>query len=140
MRKIIATCCILVASCAANNEKTDVADNKSIQCLQSLGSKDNFSAIPGTLYTGVKDPALRTKLNAHFKNSVDLLISAVNRGASSDQLLKIIDTGINSVDRAVLETEDAEQFAGSFEQTLDCLGIESSGGILNRWMYGFEVP
>jgi len=117
-----------------------MVNSQSIQCLHQLANQDNFAAVPGTLYTGVKDPVLKDRLNKHFSASVSLLVSAVERGASSDQLLAVIDTRINGIERASLETEDAEQFAASFEQTLDCLGIDSSGGILNRWMYGFEVP
>lgn len=41
-------------------------------------------------------------------------------------------------DRDELETEDAEQLAGNFERIMDCIGLESSNGILNTWMYGFD--
>ena len=115
-------------------------DSPAIQCLNQFLSKDNFAEIPGTLYNGVHDPIQRAQLNKQFRASVELLIAAANRGASTSEYLAIIDKQINGFERVGLDTEDAEQVASNFEQTLDCLEIDSSGGILNNWMYGFEVP
>jgi hypothetical protein len=35
-----------------------------------------------------------------------------------------------------VDTEDREQFLRYLEEIMDILGIESSDGLLNRWMYG----
>ena len=36
------------------------------------------------------------------------------------------------------ESEDKEQAAGYMEELMDILGIESSDGLLNTWVYGFD--
>jgi hypothetical protein len=44
----------------------------------------------------------------------------------------------DSASEAMLRTQDAEQVAGTFEEIMDCIGLESSDGILNTWMYSFD--
>jgi hypothetical protein len=36
------------------------------------------------------------------------------------------------------ESEDMEQAAGYMEELMDLLGIDSSDGLLNSWVYGFD--
>jgi hypothetical protein len=36
------------------------------------------------------------------------------------------------------ESEDKEQAAGYMEELMDILGIDSSDGLLNTWVYGFD--
>lgn len=108
-----------------------------IEALRQLVGKDNFAA-DGALYTGVQDPVVRAELNARFDRALDLLIAAAHDGAETSDYLTIIDQQINSFDRYALDTEDAERVASNFEKAMDYLGIESSGGILNTWMYGVD--
>jgi len=115
-------------------------DSSAIQALRELAGKDNFAGEPGTLYAGVHDPVARAELNSKFDYAVELLMSAAIQGAQTSDYLAVIDKQINGFDRDSLDTEDAEQVASNFEQAMDCLGVESSGGILNKWMYGFDAP
>ncbi|MEH6420084.1 DUF4844 domain-containing protein [Pseudomonas sp. CGJS7] len=107
--------------------------------LLQLKGRDHFAGQPGTLYTGVQDRRERAALNARFDRALAALAAAVAPDAPVSTYLTIIDAQINEFVREDLDTEDAEQVASCFEQAMDCLGIESSGGILNRWLYGFDV-
>lgn len=127
---------LLTTACIPHQQ---IPDSQRIQCLQQLAAKDNFSATPGTLYTGVHDPLERARLNAHFRKSAQQLTNAIQAHAEHQALLKIFGDEINQVDREQLDTEDASQVALTYEKALDCLGFESSEGILNRWMYGEEI-
>ncbi len=138
MKEILLFVLVAISGCSTTDRTDIVSNSTSTQCLQQLIAKDNFAAIPGTLYTGVQDPIVRTQLNTNFNAAVQLLIAAANRGASESEHLAIINKQINEFDRTQLDTEDAEKVASNFEFTLDCLHIESSGGILNTWMYGFD--
>ena len=129
---------IAVSGCTTTDRTETVSHSASIQCLQQLIAKDNFSAVPGSLYTDVQDPTVRAELNNRLNAAVQLLIAAVSRGANESEHLAILNDQINKIARDQLDTEDAEQVASNFELTLDCLHIESSGGILNTWMYGFD--
>ncbi len=115
------------------------ASGQAIRCLRQLAGQDNFAGIPGGLYTGVADPAMRAELNARFASAVDALITATNHHASRDTYLGIIDVQIHRFDRTSLDSEDVEQVASNFEHAMDCLTIPSSDGILNRWVYGFDL-
>lgn len=110
---------------------------ESIRALRQLASQDNFAEEDNRLYPGVQNSIRRARLNAQFRHAVDLLIAAATHRAP--RLLAIIDEQINQFDRVALDTEDAEQIGHNFERARDCLGIDSSGGILNRWLYGFDV-
>ena len=37
-----------------------------------------------------------------------------------------------------LDTEDREYICGYFEKIMDAIEMESSGGVLNQWLYGSE--
>ena len=37
-----------------------------------------------------------------------------------------------------LDTEDRERVCAYFEELMDIVGLESSGGQLNKFMYGFD--
>ncbi|WP_434279585.1 DUF4844 domain-containing protein [Acinetobacter sp. CE-15] len=43
---------------------------------------------------------------------------------------------LNQIDPYSLDTDDREQVAVSYEKFLDIIGLESSDGILNTWVYG----
>lgn len=120
---------------ALTNESPMKVNPNAKQQLQQLAAQDNF-APTGLLYTGVHDPILREKLNAQFSLAVAHFIAAVDGKASNDQYLALLKTEINHFERAKLETDDAEQVGTNFEHIMDCIGLESSDGILNDWMYG----
>lgn len=84
----------------------------------------------------------RIRFNAQLNRQVDsaaaALAAAWDAGATSGQLLELLTKHLFAIDRDTLDTEDAEHVAGVFARMLDILGIESSGGALNTWMYGFD--
>ncbi len=105
--------------------------------LEALAARDNFAAA-GPLYTGVHDPILRAQLNAQVRSAIAAFISATNQRATQQQYLTLLASEIAKVNRNQLDTEDAEQVATTFEHIMDCVGLQSSNGILNTWMYGFD--
>jgi hypothetical protein len=105
--------------------------------LQALAAKDKFEA-NGLLYTGVRDPVLRARLTVKINSSINRFLKAVQQGASRKDILALLASEISTFPRIELGSEDAGQVAGTFEEIMDCLGLESSDGILNVWMYGFD--
>ncbi|WP_177307845.1 DUF4844 domain-containing protein [Pseudoduganella namucuonensis] len=110
----------------------------SVAQLQGLAAQDKFAA-DGMLYTGVHSVALREKLNSKMNSAIVKFIALVHDKATKKAYLTLLAAEIAGFDRAKLDTEDAEQVAVNFERIMDCVGLESSDGILNNWMYGF-VP
>jgi hypothetical protein len=105
--------------------------------LHALAARDNF-APDGAMYTGVHDPALRAILNVKFDASVGKFVALVQHKATKQEYLNLIGSEIATFHREYLDTEDAEQVAANFEKIMNCIGLESSDGILNTWMYGFD--
>lgn len=106
--------------------------------FSAFESGDHFAADPGGLYTGVKDPKLRALLNRAVAAAAASLDRAKASGASDAQMLAILRQRLFSIDREALDTEDAERVASIFEQLLETTGLESSGGAIDEWMYGFS--
>ena len=130
---------LLLISCTehSNGEPMKVKDN-AIEELSHLSGKDNFAEEKGGMYTGVQDPIQRAMLNTLFNSVIKKFIRAINDGATKKQYVFLLKTSIHSFNRSLLDTEDAEHVASNFEKIMDCIGIESSDGVLNNWMYGFE--
>lgn len=106
--------------------------------LQALAARDNFTA-DHMLYTGVRDPILRAKLNHQLGAAISQFIKAVEHKRTRVELLALLASETASIRREGLDTEDAEQVALNFERIMDCIGLESSDGILNTWLYGFDL-
>ena len=100
-------------------------------CLTKMLSKNNFDSLPG-----YPDPLIVKKLESTFKASLNNFIESNNNGATKELFLKLLGKEISRFDRDPLDTEDAEGVADNFERIMDCVNLESSGGILNNWMYG----
>ena len=88
--------------------------------------------------TGMSDPALKEGINSHIDASAEALANKAANGASKTEILGEMAARINAIDRDTLDTEDAERVASAFEAMLEPLGLDSSDGILNTWMYGFD--
>lgn len=112
--------------------------NDAIHQLQTLAEQNNFGP-NGALYTGVRDPVLKANLNSRFSFAIAHFTAAVERKATKKEFLALLASEIKNFDRAELETEDAEQVGTNFEHIMDCIGLDSSEGILNNWMYGFDL-
>lgn len=100
-------------------------------CLVEMLTKNNFDSLPGN-----PDPLLVARLESIFKTSVNSFVESNNNGATQYSFLKLLGKEIARFDRGSLDTEDAEAVADNFEKIMVCVGLESSGGILNKWMYG----
>jgi hypothetical protein len=136
MRQVLLALAILVDTDPLQAGDSVYSTNE-ISALEQLAQRDNFQ--PSALYTGVKGAALRTRLNSNIHDCVREAIAAARNGATSDEIVALIKESIWHIPRDELETEDAEHYALGYEAILDALEIESSNGVLNNWMYGFDV-
>ncbi len=112
--------------------------DQSIKELENIKNKDNFMS-DGLFYQGVTNSDLKSLLNTILSQVIDNFIEAVKRGDDERSLLKLLAEGISCFKRDFLETEDAERVGTVFEEIMDCIGLESSEGILNDWMYGEDI-
>lgn len=111
-----------------------------IQQLEQFQLQDHF--LPDNfLYTGVQDPELKRYLNKNISDTSQSFIKLYQGTTlpTKQQLLQKLSNGINQINPNQLDTEDREQVAVSYEKFLDIIGLESSEGILNSWLYNEEI-
>lgn len=106
--------------------------------LERLVGIDHFAEDESGLYPGCPDEELKGKLNAQVDAVISSFISKTKEEASSAEYLELPRSEIERFDRVHLDTEEAEQVSGYFEEIMGCVGLESSQGALNTWLYGFD--
>lgn len=121
---------------AENNKmKTTIIQQLEHFQLQDHFLPDNF------LYTGVHDSELKKQLNQNISDTSRTFIKLYQgiTPPTKQQLLQTLSNGINQINPNQLDTEDREQVAANYEKFLDIIGLESSEGILNSWLYNQEI-
>ncbi len=108
--------------------------NPQALALTAFVSKKKF--VPEALYPGATNDGVRV----HCQAVIDALAQRLMPLAGTsidDELFK------NELRQTILkfgatDSEELERGAGYVEEMMDILGIESSGGLLNMWAYGFD--
>jgi hypothetical protein len=90
-------------------------------------------------YNGLSNKKDLPKVNELLNISINEFISKIKIGATETDLQLIIETGLNRFNDLNLDTEDRERLCMYFEEIMDIINLESSNGIINNWMYGFDV-
>lgn len=87
-------------------------------------------------YPGAPSEALR--LDA--ENQVNLLIDRLITGLRTDASKRLVMFEFkHALERfSQTDTEERERFCAYLERIMDITGIESSDGLLNSWLYGFD--
>lgn len=82
----------------------------------------------------------RVSLLSTYHSVIDTFIEASKYERLTDEEYQtLIASGLERFDKFYLDTEDREKLCGYFEDILDAIDLDSSGGAINRWMYGFDV-
>ena len=102
--------------------------------LAELGAQPKYVAEPGTIYNGLRPEPDRLKAEAQLNS----LIQRLGDGLELQPSKKFVLEGftITLAEFAATDTEDRERLCRYLEEIMDILGIESSDGLLNRWLYG----
>jgi hypothetical protein len=105
-----------------------------INRLDALRNAPKFEA--DGLYSGYLDPTLRVQLESDINALLSRLVAELAAHPTKSFVLAEFAQTLDGV-RAT-DTEDRERFCGYLEEIMDILDIESSDGLLNTWMYGFD--
>jgi hypothetical protein len=130
---------LLVFSCLAAGAhetrvpKTMPAQSRA-QALKEFLAKKKF--LPERLYPGAPTEQVRSR----FENLVNTLATNLLPIADSQdpkaKLMEAFKAAYPAFEYA--DTEERERAIGYFEELMDILGVESSDGLLNKLMYGFD--
>jgi hypothetical protein len=109
--------------------------------LEKFKSKDKFLRDDKAFYSGVSDPKLKALLTEKINQAAgDFETLSRKETASEKEYQDLIGKGLERFG-AVYEqtdTEDRERICSYFEELMDIVGVESSGGHLNNFQYGFD--
>ncbi len=109
--------------------------------FEEFKSKEKFVQDDKLFYPGISDPILKPALTEKINLAADDFKKLADNSESKDKdyqnaikrgLDRFADIYIN------LDTEDRERVCNYFEELMDIIGLESSGGHLNDFMYGFD--
>lgn len=139
MKSIIIILTILTITACGQSQVTH-SDNIMTQ-FEEFKSKEKFIQDDNYFYPGIGDPALRPVLTEKINLAADDFKKLAEQGnVSNKDYQDIIKKGLDRFSGLYLQldTEDRERICNYFEELMDIVGLESSGGHLNRFMYGFD--
>ncbi len=129
---------------ACNQHKYMTINNNQIKALEAFKGKPKFeqdstnhSVLP---YTGLGNPALKIPLTEMINKACDDFLNTAKHNPTEENFQNDIKVGLLRFNTFYLnlDTEDRERICYYFEELMDCVGLESSNGQLNEWMYGFD--
>ena len=107
---------------------------QTLKQLVTLKPELNFGPDAKTYYAGVPDPVDRLAGDKAFSQLIDLLVADLPKHPTKSFVLGQFKMTLSKF--SSVETEDRERAAGYCEKIMNVLGIASSDGVLNRWLYG----
>jgi hypothetical protein len=115
-------------------EKKDV-----VQDLIKLREQSKFNEDISIFYPGLENTELKGLLTGLVNKIIDNFISLINQCAAHKEYQSTIAESLSEFDALELDTEERERLCQYLEQIMEVIGIESSRGIINKWLYGFEI-
>jgi len=139
MRSILIGLAILTIS-ACGHSQIKTPDSVMIQ-FEEFKNKEKFIQDDRLFYPGIGDSSLRPILNEKINLAASDFMKLAKQGTVPDKDYQdIIKKGLDRFSELYLQldTEDRERICHYFEELMDIVGLDSSGGHLNKFMYGFD--
>jgi Domain of unknown function (DUF4844) len=136
---IIGLIFILLTACEQVKIKTP---KNAMTKFEEFKFKEKFVKDDKLFYPGIGDQNLRPILTEKINHVADDFKKIAEKGNVKEQEYQnVIKNGLNIFAEIYLQldTEDRERICSYFEELMDIVGLESSGGYLNKFMYDF-VP
>lgn len=102
--------------------------------LVELGAQPKYVAEPGTGYNGMGREPERLRAQAQLNGLIRRLGDGLESKPSKMFVLEEFARTLGEF--PAIDTEDRERACRYLEEIMGILGIESSDGLLNRWLYG----
>jgi hypothetical protein len=102
--------------------------------LERLRAEQKFRASPDGFYTGVRDETDRESAGLVVNELIRSIEYGLPEHPTKQFVLSQFSIALSNLH--LTDTEDREQATRYFEAIMDCVGLDSSDGLLNRWLYG----
>jgi hypothetical protein len=129
---------LLLTACGQGKIKTP--DNAMAK-FEEFKNKEKFLQDNLHFYLGIGDPNLKPVLTERINIAAEDFKKLADKGNATDKdYQNVIKVGLDRFADLYLQldTEDRERVCSYFEELMDIVGLESSGGHLNNFMYGFD--
>lgn len=129
---------LLLTACGQGEMKTP---KNAMTKFEEFKNKEKFLQDNKFLYPGIGDPKLKSILIEKINLVADDFKKLADKGNSTDKdYQNAIKNGLERFSDLYLQldTEDRERVCSYFEELMDIVGLESSGGHLNNFMYGLD--
>ena len=115
--------------------------NDAMDKFEKFKNKEKFVGDEKLHYPGIGDEKLKPILTKKINLVADYFEKvAQSKDATDKDYQNAIKKGLQNFSEIYIEldTENRERICGYFEELMDIVGLESSDGQLNNFMYGFE--
>ena len=129
---------LLFTSCGQGQIKTP---ENAMTKFEEFKRKEKFLEDDKLFYPGVGDPKLKPILTEKINLSAKDFKELADKGITTDKEYQdAIKKGLYRFSDIYLDldTENRERICSYYEELMDIVGLESSGGHLNNFMYGFD--
>lgn len=128
---------LILTACGNRQIKTP---EKAMTQFEEFLSKEKFQEDYNLFYPGLANPSLKTPLTKKINLiAKDFETLAAKGNATEKEYHNAIKKGLAQFSELELDTEDRERVCKYIEELMDIVGLESSGGHLNKFMYGFDL-
>jgi hypothetical protein len=133
---IILLSALLVFGCE-NHQSALMIGPESKNALEELKSRKKFVQDDSFLYPGAPDETTRIQAENAINNAISELIGASEHAFTKEMFWSISERAARRLSE--MDSEEMDRGFVYMEEIMDILGIESSGGRLNKWRYGFDI-
>ena len=140
MKKTI-TLILTILTFVCCGQKQMKTPKNSMNKFEQFIAKEKFIEDESIFYPGIGDPKLKPILTEKINNVAENFESVSrSNNPTENSYQEEIEKGLASFTDVylVLDTEDRERVCHYFEEIMDIVGLESSDGKLNNFMYGFD--
>jgi hypothetical protein len=140
MRRIIVVLVLFLTLISCGQGKIDTPKN-AMNKFEEFEKKAKFIEDDSYFYPGIGNPKLLSTLTDRINKACeDFKAISQTENPTDKAYQEKIKIGLERFSDLYLEldTEDRERICHYFEELMDIVGLESSDGLLNDFMYGFD--
>lgn len=141
MKYLLFTITLCFFSFMSIAQKTMTTPENATELFDSFKKKEKFIFDESFYYPGIADEKLRPIFTEKINLAADDFKKVAENSNPTEEMYHVaIDKGLSRFAEVYLDldTEDRERVCHYFEELMDIVGLESSGGRLNNFMYGFD--
>lgn len=143
MKKYIQTILIIftLTSCSQNAIEMKTPENANEKFVEFISKKKFVEKPYPNFYPGIADEKMRPIFTEKINQvALDFKSVAESKKPTGKEYQEKIRIGLLRFKDIYLDldTEDREQVCVYFEELMDIVGLESSNGQLNKFLYGFD--